>query len=100
MTTAEIAGTLAGVIDPELGISIVALGLIYAIHFDDEAVHVELTLTSIECPMGEVIAGMAAARLNRDAEGRRVELEVVTEPPWQIQMADAAAQRELGLVPV
>ncbi len=97
MTTAEIAELLKGVIDPELGIGIVSLGLVYGIEVDDAGVTVQMSMTSPDCPMGDVIAGMAAARLRRGVEGRAVSLEIVDEPPWRIEMADADALRTLGV---
>lgn len=99
MTSADIATILQDVVDPELGLSIVSLGLIYAIEVDDDAISVALSLTSLDCPMGDVIAGMVAARLHSVADGRRVALEIVHDPQWQIQMADPGALRDLGLVP-
>lgn len=98
MNTADIANVLKDVIDPELGISIVSLGLIYGIEVDDGAISVEMSMTSPSCPMGDVIAGMAAGRLRKVADGRAVSLEIVDEPHWRIEMADATALRELGLV--
>lgn len=98
MTPFEVAIALEEVIDPELGIDIVSLGLIYAIQVDDAKIDVQLTMTSPDCPMGETIAGMAAARLGRIARDRAVSLELVSEPHWDIRMAAPSALRTLGLL--
>lgn len=97
MTPFDVATALGDVIDPELGIDIVSLGLVYGIHVDDRTIDVQLTMTSPDCPMGEAIAGMAAARLGRVAEDRAVSLDLVTEPAWNIRMAAPGALRKLGL---
>lgn len=99
MKSSEVAEVLSCVIDPELGIDIVSLGLIYGIEVTDGAIRVELTMTSSDCPMGDAIAGMAAGRLSRATGGRQLSLEIVTEPAWNIGMADRNARAQLGLAP-
>jgi hypothetical protein len=51
MTEAEIRNALVGVIDPELGVNIVDLGLVYGIEVDSSTVHVTMTMTSALCPL-------------------------------------------------
>jgi len=99
MTTAEVAHLLAHVFDPELGIDIVSLGLVYGIEVSAEDVAVRMTTTTPACPMGAALQSMAEAVLARlpGAGARRVEL--VYDPPWNVRMATPAALRHLGLVP-
>lgn len=97
MNAADVSAVLAEVLDPELGINIVSLGLVYGIQVDDEKIRVQLTLTSPDCPMADAITGIAATRLMRSGESRKISLELADEPPWSIQMADASARRQLGL---
>lgn len=97
MKASEVAAVLGEVLDPELGIDIVSLGLIYGIHIEAGSLEVEMTMTSPDCPMGTTIAGMAASRLRRIAHDREVRLEVVEEPEWNIRMASRSALEQLGL---
>ncbi|MBK6319409.1 MAG: DUF59 domain-containing protein [Dehalococcoidia bacterium] len=97
MNPSDLAAALGEVLDPELGIDVVSLGLIYNIQVDEDVVAVEMTMTTPDCPMGSTIAGMAASRLNRAAGGRQVKLDLVFEPEWNIRMASPAALRHLGL---
>ena len=99
MTPAEIASALSSVYDPELGIDIVSLGLIYGIDISDDALDVRFAVTSAECPLSDAIAGMAARRLEAWRGGRELRFEVVDEPPWEPAMLDRAAREQLGLPP-
>src|SRR5438874_195308 len=62
-TVDELRTKLAEVKDPEIDMSIVDLGLVYDITFDDGVVNVTMTLTSPGCPLGPVIRGEAYAKL-------------------------------------
>ena len=97
MNAASVAKVLSEVLDPELGISIVSLGLIYGIDVNSDEIHVQMSLTSPDCPMADSIVGIAASRLMRSGESRGISFELVDEPAWSIQMADASALRHLGL---
>ena len=55
-TTEQVMAAIRGVTDPELGISVVDLGLIYDVRWGDQRVDVDMTLTSAGCPMGRLIA--------------------------------------------
>lgn len=97
MNVSEVADALAEVLDPELGIDIVALGLLYGLEADGHAVRVRMTMTTPGCPMATAIAQMTAARLQGLADGRAVEIEIVDDPPWSVAMLDCAARKHLGL---
>jgi len=97
MKPADVAEQLSEVIDPELGIDVVSLGLLYGIELDDEHLRLEMTLTTPDCPMGEVLGGMIAAKLRRLAGHRRVEIEVVDDPHWNIAMIAGPTRERLGL---
>jgi metal-sulfur cluster biosynthetic enzyme len=79
---------LRSVIDPELMMDIVSLGLIYRIDVTDEQIRLELTLTTRGCPLGESIRAMAEEALAGIAAGRRVDVETVWNPPWNPAMID------------
>lgn len=82
-TEEEVRNVLRNVIDPEVGLNIVDLGLIYGVGISDNRLHIDLTMTTQACPMSEMILDnarqMLAALLPADAE---IELNLVWEPPW------------------
>ena len=83
MTTAlaDIEEALKDVVDPELGINVVDLGLVYGIHVDEENVAtVDMTLTSAACPLTDVIEDQAATALEGLTNGFRINW--VWMPPW------------------
>lgn len=85
--------------DPELGISIVELGLIYGIGVEDRKVRVRMTLTSPGCPIGPMLQSAvhgAVKRIHPNAEDIKVEL--VWTPPWEpYEMASEEAKDMLGI---
>lgn len=95
MTGREAWEALAGVVDPELGIDIVELGLVYAVELDGDAVGVTMTLTTAGCPLHDVIAdGVERALVQAGAS--RVNVEVVFDPPWDPSRIGTVGLRELG----
>jgi len=76
----EIGEALKDVIDPELGINIVDLGLLYGVNADDSAITLDMTLTSAACPLTDVIEDQANGAL--DEFGREVKINWVWMPPW------------------
>jgi metal-sulfur cluster biosynthetic enzyme len=77
----ELREALMDVVDPELGIDVVNLGLIYGIHVDDSNVAtVDMTLTSAACPLTDVIEDQAATALDGLVDGFRINW--VWMPPW------------------
>lgn len=90
--------TLRDVIDPELGISIVDLGLVYDVSFDDGDVLVTMTLTSPGCPLGPVIRGEAYAKLKTVPGVKDVDVRIVWSPPWDPRtMASEDVRMSLGI---
>jgi metal-sulfur cluster biosynthetic enzyme len=88
-----------GVIDPELGINIVDLGLLYDVDIKGEkAVRLELTLTTMGCPLWDVIqADSERAVKERYGDDVNVEVEFVWDPPWNPEMMSEDARMELGI---
>lgn len=99
MTTTDVERMLRHVIDPELGIDIVSLGLVYGIEVDGDDVRVAMTTTSPQCPMGEALVGMVESVLEYGQRDGTTSVEMVFDPPWDVRMADMAALRHLGLIP-
>lgn len=78
---------LQDVIDPEIGLNIVDLGLIYGIDFDEEEqiVYCSMTLTTQFCPMGESITSNVKSTLQRTFEDYGIEVELTFEPSWNYE---------------
>ena len=87
---------LRDVVDPELGLDIVDLGLVYAIRPEAGGLLVEMTLTTQCCPVSEALPGEAQAALAA-ALGVPVTVEVVWDPPWTPDRIDPAAAAAIGL---
>lgn len=88
---------LRGVIDPEVGLDIVAMGLVYGLRITPDEIDLELTLTTPGCPMGESITTMARESLLEVAGSRQVRLVLVWDPPWGPQMLSAESREALGM---
>jgi metal-sulfur cluster biosynthetic enzyme len=99
MNTKEVERALRQVFDPELGIDIVSLGLVYAIEVDGPDVRVKMSTTSPRCPMGEALVGMVESVLAYGSSEGTTSVELVFDPPWDVRMADERALRHLGLLP-
>lgn len=87
---------LRQVYDPELGINIVDLGLVYDIRVEPDKVCVRMTLTTPGCPMHDMIAGGVRRALGAHAGNRDIEVDVVWEPRWSPDMMSREAKEQLG----
>lgn len=88
---------LTRVVDPEIAMSIVDVGLIYGVTVSSEKLHVLLTMTSAACPVAEVVVEDIEAELEGVAPpGLPVEVELVWEPPWTPERMSAHARRFMG----
>jgi metal-sulfur cluster biosynthetic enzyme len=97
MNVAQVAEALAGVYDPELGIDIVSLGLVYGIEDGPRWTRVRITVTARECPMGALIVAAVEEALAALRPGRYIDVSVTMDPPWDPGMLTPAARRQLGL---
>jgi len=89
--------TLRGVYDPELGLDIVSLGLVYDVDEVDDVITVEMTLTTPGCPAAESLSAMARhAVAEASSPPRNVEVRLVWDPPWNPSTIDDDAARALG----
>lgn len=98
-STEEIFEALGQVYDPEIGIDIVSLGLVYNATIDEAGLlTVEMTLTSPYCPMGHIIQSQAHAVCIDLAGVEDVRVDLVWSPPWDPrEMASDEAKLELGI---
>lgn len=92
-----IRNVLRQVIDPEVGINIVDLGLVYRIEVAPGRVRIEMTMTSPACPMGEMIMDDVFSVLESELPNT-VEPDVclVWEPPWDESMMSEESKRHFG----
>lgn len=91
-------GAIENVIDPELGIDIVNLGLVYDVDLDEEGkAIVTMTLTSMGCPMGPQIVGGVETELRELPEVKDVDVNIVWSPPWSKDMMSRYAKMALGV---
>ena len=86
---------LREVLDPEIPISLVDLGLIYAVVWDDGHVRVDLTYTATACPCMEFIREDVTDRLEQEPWITAVELREVWDPPWTRARISAEGRRRL-----
>ncbi len=87
---------LQEVYDPELGIDLVNLGLVYGLEVRDGTLLVIMTLTTPGCPMGGSIPDQVRFQLETIPEVRKVDVELVWQPAWEPEMMSATAKRILG----
>ena len=98
MTKQQVWDKLRKVIDPELKINIVDLGLVYKVTVGKK-IHILMTLTSPGCPLAgmfEALVKHALKQLPRIDVDRDVQIELTFDPPWTSDMMSEAAKAELG----
>ena len=95
MTKEQYFEKLNEVIDPELGVGIVDLGLVYDVREDDGRVEVEMTLTPSGCPAGPQLIQMVKDALFEP--GKEVDVEIVWDPAWTAKMIKPEVAAILGI---
>lgn len=94
----SIMGALELVVDPELGIDIVNLGLVYDVKMDEEGkTEVEMTLTSMGCPLAGTIVDQVKSALDDIPEVKETEVNIVWNPPWSKDRMSRYAKIALGV---
>lgn len=94
----NIMGALENVIDPELGVDIVNLGLVYGLEMEDEGkLKVTMTLTSMGCPLAGTIAEQVKASVSDLPEVKETEVDIVWNPPWSKDKMSRMAKIALGV---
>ena len=97
MSEDDVREALKTVEDPEAGMNIVDLGLVYGIAVAPGRVRVEMTMTSPACPVGSYLVDESAAAIRALAPaGTDVEVELVWEPPWTPELMSKEAQSRFG----
>lgn len=97
MTDEQIFETLKVVLDPEVGVNIVDLGLVYNVEIQPKQVYIQLTMTSPTCPLSGVITrNMDQVLRNTYPDLGEMTIELVWDPPWSPEMMSEAAKKQLG----
>lgn len=88
---------LRRVVDPEVAMNIVDVGLVYSVNVNDKRVHVRVTMTSAACPVADVIVGDIEQQLDRAVPADLlIQVELVWEPPWTPARLSDSAKRFMG----
>lgn len=93
----EVRAALRRVVDPEMGINIVDLGLVYEIDVYDDEVIVQMTLTSPACPMGPQIVRDSKAAAESVKGVSQAEIALVWEPFWTSERIDPRIRAYMGM---
>jgi metal-sulfur cluster biosynthetic enzyme len=94
---APILAALHRVVDPEVAMTIVDVGLVYGVEVMPGRLHVLLTMTSAACPVTDLIVDDVGAELDKVAPaGMAVDVELVWEPPWTTDRMSARAKAFMG----
>ena len=97
MNEDDVRQALQAVEDPEAGMSVVDLGLVYSIALEPGRVRVEMTMTSPACPAAPYLVDEAAAAIRAVApEGADVRVDLVWEPPWTPERMSPEARSRFG----
>jgi FeS assembly SUF system protein len=93
----KIINTLKTIYDPEIPVDIWELGLIYELDLDDDGnVYVKMTLTSPACPVAETLPPEVQGRLKMIEGVKDVYVDLVWDPPWNLDMMTDEAKLKLG----
>lgn len=97
LTRKKLMDTLKNVPDPELGISIVDLGLVYKVDINKKGtVNVIMTLTTMGCPLFDLIEGPVKSELMKLEGVKDVSVELTFDPPWSPDKMSKDAKVKLG----
>jgi len=95
----DILAALKTVIDPELGINIVDLGLVYHARRTANGIDIELTMTTPACPLGEMMTEEIKLVLrDRFPELPDLRVDIVWDPPWSPELMSEESRRQLGML--
>ncbi|MFP3278325.1 MAG: metal-sulfur cluster assembly factor [Candidatus Micrarchaeota archaeon] len=98
ITIKEVVDKLKECVDPEVGVNIVDLGLIYGIQIDENNnIKLKMTMTSPMCPVASIILADAQLRLENIPDVGKVEIELVWEPLWSPDMISQDVKQKLGV---
>lgn len=97
ITEQAVRDALRNVIDPEVGVNVVDLGLVYSIAIEAGAIRVQLAMTTPACPLVDHLVSESEAAIGAAVPATEtVSIEVVDTPPWTPDMMSDVARQQLG----
>ncbi|MGC8663607.1 MAG: metal-sulfur cluster assembly factor [Thermoplasmata archaeon] len=93
----DVIEALKTVIDPEIGLDVINLGLVYEIKLNGDNIYVKMTMTTPGCPLTAWILADAENRLKQIPGVNDVQIELVWDPPWSVDRISEEARKLLGL---
>ena len=97
MTEEKIYSLIGQIIDPEVGVDIVNLGLVYGVNIlDINNVKVTMTMTSRGCPLHKFITDEVNSKIKREYPDAEIEVDLVWDPVWTADMMSDQARMTLG----
>jgi metal-sulfur cluster biosynthetic enzyme len=97
ITKEQVLEALRTVVDPEIGVNIVDLGLVYNVEIEGDKVEVEMTLTIKGCPLATAITQVAKQRVEMIEGVKEVRVHLVWDPPWNSSMVSDELKKRFGL---
>lgn len=91
-----VRSALTKVIDPEVGVNIVDLGLVYGVDAQEKHIGINLTMTSPACPMGEMLLEDLNSKIQHNFPEATVDIQLVWDPAWDPEMMSTEAKATLG----
>ncbi|MFP4114923.1 MAG: metal-sulfur cluster assembly factor [Spirochaetota bacterium] len=95
-TKGEVLDALSRVVDPEIGINIVDVGLVYRVEADDEHVEIDFTLTTPGCPLADTIVQDIHREVGEATGITDIQANLVWNPPWSMDFMSEEARVQLG----
>lgn len=98
VTKKDIEKILQTIPDPEIGVSLWDLGLIYEIGIDAKTgtIRILMTLTTIGCPLFDLIAGPIREEVGKLKGVKKIDIDLTFEPPWSMDRISEEAKAQLG----
>jgi len=93
----DVIEVLKSVIDPEIGLDVINLGLVYEIKINEDIVYIKMTMTTPGCPLASWILADAENKIKQLPEVKDVQIELVWDPPWSVDRISEEARKLLGL---
>ncbi|MCL6002591.1 MAG: metal-sulfur cluster assembly factor [Thermoplasmatales archaeon] len=97
VTKEEVLESLKTVSDPEIGVDIVNLGLIYNLEINDDKVSIRMTMTAPSCPVTDWILVEAQKRVEEIPGVKECDIELVWDPQWNLDMISDDARKMLNM---
>ena len=92
-----VTAALERVVDPEVALNIVDVGLVYGVRVKDGRLDVDVTMTSAACPVADVIVDDIENALDADLPPElKIQVDLVWEPPWTTERMSDSARRFMG----